>query len=270
MAVTTSTFNERFTELANETKEKSLYKKLRAIETATGIPATTLRKYYISPKDDELKNPDNRIKMPKIEVITKLAAYFQVSMQYLSGESDVRNADVNAILKSKSAIGIVDVVIENVMAINDFTTRSTYITGLEYLLQDIQGDRKDDTRQPYHLLYLIGKYFTYLHGLRQSVVSPADIKDLQLILSRQNVTPATMKDMLEKISSSSTDQESDPSLQLLNEIMDELKVVRSHIDQMQEVVLKALVEECKKQAGNTIDITDLDKSALDHAFTHEL
>lgn len=268
MTVMTSTFNERFTELANEMDETSQYKKWEVLARETGIPQKTLRKYYIGKHDDDDK--ENRITMPKLDVIIKLADYFKVDPLYLAGYSDVRNADVNAILKAKNATGIVDVLLENVMTINDYTTRSTYIIGLAYLLQDIQGDGKNDTRQPYHLLYLIGKYFTYLHGLRQSVVSPADIKDLQLILSRQNVTPATMKDMLEKIANGSTDQESDPSLQLLNEIMDELKVVRSYIDQMQEVVLKALVEQCKKQERNTIDITDLDESALDYAIEHKL
>ena len=248
MAVTTSTFNERFTELANEMEETSQYKKLGAIETATGISAKTLRKYYISPKDDELKNPDNRIKMPKIEVIAKLAAYFQVSMQYLSGESDVRNADVNAILKSKQEKGLTETIIESIEDISNLKDSSTYMAGLEYLLDDIQGS-KDDTRQPYHLLYLIGKYFTFVRGIQQSVVSPADIEEIRTILSRQSITQATMKDVLKRVSSTSMTQETDPSLHYLAEITEELKTVRAYIDRTQKAVFEVLMEEYKKLNG---------------------
>lgn len=250
MGEVVSIFNERFTELADEMQEKTLNQKWKAIFAGTGIPEKTLRKYYIAPHDDEYTS--NRIKAPSHEYIEKLADFFKVSPMYLAGTSDVRNLDTENILKTESESGLTEDIIEHFKQISQLPDKRIYYTALEWLLKDIEPTTKTKERHPYHLLFLIGKYFDRLYGRQQAILSPKDIEDLQQLLSRQYSTLPTLKDYASRIVESATEQPENPDPRYLSDIEEELKLIRSHIDYIQIAVFKIILQKCQASEGSEI------------------
>jgi len=233
-----SVFNQRFTELANAMEEKTLYKKWDLINAKTGIPPKSLRKYYVAPNDDMFTS--NRVLMPKTETIKALADFFGVSLDYLSGESDIPNLNHDVILKAEKKRGLTSTILQGIEKIDTLPDKAIYIRALEYMMDD-EAYKSDGERKPFHLLYLIGKYFTHLAFQQETAVSLETMRELQVILTRQNITPATLRDMLSKVTEGATERPANPSSKYLEEIVTELKAMRSNVDSVQAEIFKQIV-----------------------------
>lgn len=235
-----SVFNERFTELADKMEEKSLYKKWQRISKETGIPETTMRKYYVAATDDENKDKRNRTSLPKTETIKALADFFGVSLDYLSGESDIPSLNHDVILKAEKKRGLTSTILQGIEKIDTLPDKAIYIRALEYMMDD-GAYKSDGEHKPFHLLYLIGKYFTHLAFQQETAVSLETMRELQVILTRQNITQATLRDMLSKVTEGATEQPANPSSKYLEEIMAELQAMRSNVDSVQAEIFKQIV-----------------------------
>lgn len=259
-----SDFNDRFTELLDQKippGDKSMFWRLGQVYESTDISISTLRKYYVAPDDDEelMLNSRNRVHMPSVKYIKKLAEYFEVSEDYLSGASEVVRDDTAAALLSNPIrdSGLTQEIIDALRRIKELPDADIYYAGLHKLLEDVAGEidsngKHDPTRKPYHLLYLIGKYFSDLYGRSIAVVNPDDISQALDLVNLKGTTVPTLQTYLKRIIDGSTYTVVDLDEKHLPDIQKELKALRDNINKENMNVYSAIAKELKKSKTGKI------------------
>lgn len=259
-----SDFNDRFTELLDQKippGDRSMFWRLGQVYKSTGISISTLRKYYVAPADDEelMLNSRNRVHMPSVKYIKKLAEYFEVSEDYLSGASKVVRDDTAAALLSNPIrdSGLTQEIIDALRRIKELPDADIYYAGLHKLLEDVAGEsdsngKHNPTRKPYHLLFLIGKYFSDLYGRSIAVVNPDDISQALDVVNLKNTTVPTLQAYLKQIIDGSTYTVVDLDEKYLPDIQKELKALRDNINKENMNVYSAIAKELKKSKTGKI------------------
>lgn len=266
---TPSKFNVRFTELLDQkipADSGTLTERLLKVHEETKISISTLRKYYLAPGDVERYKVEggNRIHEVKDrQRLALLAIYFGVSDAYLIGDSDIRQKDTADFLLSDDgrAVDLTEDIIEALKEIKDLPDSRIYHMGLQWLLEDISGEVDNEgnppaDRKPYHLLYLIGQYFSDLYSQGIAKVNPALVQDVNQIAGREYTTVASLRSYMAQLTESMTWDTVDLDAKYLPDIEKELRNVRDIVN-YQNVAVYAAVLKMAEESGKPLEI-DID------------
>ena len=220
-------FHERFNELA---KEKGFYDMSRADKAkAIGLSASGIAKIE-----------GDGTKIPSVETLFKLSEYFGVSVSYLIGESNSKSLQMES---DKAVFDKFDFSEEMVQTLQNITAkpiveRNIYRQALRWLLGN-KGDNNTD----YPLLYSIGTYFNRLHTSGRKTVNTTDLENLKYAITLDNLKLedliATVEVMLQS-ENDFTNEEMDAYL--LDNIMQELKIIRKDLVEQSETIFKSFNE----------------------------
>ena len=198
--------------------------------------------------------------MPKDRrILYRIATYFGVSEAYLIGDIEIKQKDTADFLLSDDgkAVDLTEDLVEALKEIKDLPDSHIYHKGLEWLLEDVSGEIDHEgnpptDRKPYHLLYLIGQYFSDLYSRSIAKVNPAIVQDVNQIASREHTTVASLRDYMARLTKSMTWETVDLDAKHLPDIEKELRNVRDIINYQNAAVFAAIFEEAEENGGTLV------------------
>lgn len=272
-----SEFNERFTKFVDKMDGRSMHHKFTMISAVTYISPEYLRKYYVTPGDrtkDEAKMIENKNRVlapdPRSGHLERIAEYFGVSPDYLMGDTETKEEIKSTLQKliedeeSDANIAIE----EGLLQARKSKYWYTYKTALNWLLTDLVEDstgQRDEDNPEFLLLYYIGKYLQSLDF--EKITISHDVIEEAKLLSKHNNPP---KDLVEKLLSSLVNECAVDTTagndQYLEQIVDQLKVVKECARPNQKAVLAVLKVLAEEHGGSVTIVDDEQVPALREAI----
>jgi len=183
---------------------------------------------------------------PKILTLLGLAHCFDVSVSYLTGESEYKTIDNSIVLKELAKLGFSEEMVENLRVIKD--TPNSAWSKYEFGLKRLLTNHFDEENLP--LLFSIGKYLSILNATGKDLVETEDLQKLNYAINNPDLSTDVLKLQMQKLLDKRTEYNADALKGYwLQQTTYELQRIKKVIDIATEAVTESFSEKKTKKGA---------------------
>lgn len=230
--------------------------RLKYVAEKTGIPAGTLRKYYVAENDYDEKT--NRFKGTSGVRIAKLAELFGVNASYLSGKSKIKQTVQPKLLSvfQEESLGLDDELEEGLIAARNSRYWPQYRFALTRLLTNTHEENGAGGTPEFALLYYLALYLGRPFDEYQVTVPYDLLEEASKLLKHQNINDGASRAILSRLMSEKYIQPVDEDAKWLEKVVDQLKPAREAVRALHQDMYKMMAEVAEGHAGAVAFVDD--------------